>query len=115
MKKALGLILALGLVTSACGGSSTDPASANSCDELADAGIAVVQDALDSIAGMSMDELMVLTEQPEEFEKLETLDFDGRAEELGCDMEQLMCATLDRLTADGEAAGMFLKSIQEGC
>ena len=119
MRKALGLLLALALMTTACGGSGgTDPAAADSCDALVDVGMNVLQDALDSIAGISLDELMEMTEQPEAFEKLETLDFDGRAEELGCsdaEVETLSCSKVGQLKADGEAAQFMLESFTSGC
>ena len=114
MRKTLGLLLAFALAFAACGGSSSDPASAGTCEELADVGVAMLQDALDSIAGLGLTE--VPEEMPEAFVKLEEIDV--RAEELSCSDaqgEELLCERYGRLKADGEAAEFFLSALSEDC
>jgi hypothetical protein len=114
MRKTLGLVLAIALVIPACGGSGSDPSSADSCEELADVAIVMLQDALDSLAGLGIDE--VPEEMPEAFEKLEEID--TRAEELGCSDaqgEELLCERIGRLRADGAAAEFFLVTLTDSC
>lgn len=115
MKKNLGVFVALALLVAACGGDGgSDPASASTCEELADVSIVLVQDALDSIAGLGIDDMP--EDMPEAFVRLEELAV--RADELGCTEEEgsrLLCERYDRLTADGEAADVFLESLSGGC
>ena len=115
MKKTLGLVVAIALMAAACGGGSgSDPASADSCEELADVAIVMLQDALDSIGGLGIDE--VPDEMPEAFVRLEEID--ARAEALGCaddQGEELICERVGRLNASGEAATFFLESISSDC
>lgn len=119
MKKALGLLLTLALATAACGGGAgTDPAAAKSCDELADVGINVLQDALDSVSGMTVDDLMDMTDLPPAISLLETIDFDTPADTLGCSddaMETLSCDKIGNLKADGAAAEFMLDGFSSGC
>ena len=115
MRKTLGLIVVLAVTAAACGGDSgNDPSTAESCEELADVAVVMLQEALDSIAGLGIDE--VPDEMPEAFVRLE--DIDARADELGCsdeEGERLLCERYGSLRADGEAPEFFLSSLQDGC
>lgn len=128
MKRALGIALAavLAIAVAACGddgGSSADPASAGSCDELADIGIDMVQGAIDELGSMSVQEFLeaasgddppaAIVRMEEQGEALE-----ARAEELGCtetDAQTLMCDRIDRLHADTEVGTLLLQSFVSAC
>ena len=121
MKKALGLLLTLAIATAACGGGSgTDPASAKTCDDLAEISVNLIQELLDSTAGMSMDELNSLEEPPAAFAALEEkgVELEERAAEIGCseeDAQQLTCDRASDLSASGEAAEFLLELFLSGC
>ena len=130
MKKLLGLLLALTLVTAACGdddgggvGNSTDPASANTCDELADVTINLLQDAIDSVSDLSVADFLEIAsggEMPEAVERLDTMgdELETRAGQIGCsdaDAQSLVCARIDRLQADSEVADLILQGIAGEC
>jgi len=120
MKKTLGLLLTLAIATAACGGSSSDPASAGSCEELADVSVEIVQGVLDSVAGMSEEEFFGLDELPAAFLELEQKgeDLERRADEIGCteaEAQALACERIGNLKADGEAAQGLFDSFIDGC
>jgi hypothetical protein len=126
MRRALWLLLAVALVAAACGdddGAGTDPAAAGSCEELADVGINLVQDAITELDSMELSEFMELAasdEIPEELRRLEDIgtEMEARAMELGCSEEEgdaLLCDRVDRLQADGEVGTLIIEGIKSDC
>lgn len=130
MKKSLGLLLALALVTGACGddddggiGKSTDPAAASTCAELADVTINLLQEAIDSVADLTLTDFMDLAgtdQMPEAINRLDTMgaDLQSRADALGCsdeDGEALICERIGNLSADTEISQLILGSIGDSC
>ena len=127
MRRMLWLLLAVALVAAACGdddgGGGTDPAAAGSCEELADVGINLVQDAITELDSMELSEFMELAasdEMPEELQRLEEIgiQMETRAEELGCSEEEgdaLLCDRVDRLQADGEVGTLIIEGIKSDC
>jgi hypothetical protein len=131
MKKTLGLLLALTMVVAACGdddggggvGNSTDPATASSCDELADVTINLLQEAIDSVSDLSVADFMDIAatgEMPPAVERLDTMgnDLEARAGQLGCDdadAQRLVCARIDQLEANSEVADLILAGIAGEC
>lgn len=126
MRKALWLLLVLALVAAACGdddGGGTDPASAESCEELADIGINLMQDAVDQFDDMDLAEFMEMAssdEMPAELQRLEEIgtQMETRAEELGCSDEEgdrLMCERVDELKADGDVGKLIVEGIKSEC
>ncbi|MCJ7725178.1 MAG: hypothetical protein MUP76_02150 [Acidimicrobiia bacterium] len=128
MKKALSLLLALVLLTAACGdddsgGASIDPASAGTCGELADVMINLFQVAIDSVSDLSVTDFMALADgedMPEEIQRLDTIGdaIGDRAAELGCSDEegqQLVCDRIGNLKADGDVAQLLIAGIASDC
>lgn len=119
MKQIALLILALGLVVTACGddGASTDPASIDSCESLADASIDLVQDVITELEAMSPSDVGALT-QGEVFPAFTAFEERGvtlgdLGQELGCDnIDQLVAERADQLEAD--PANGFTRLIVEG-
>ena len=102
MKRLLGPLVVLALVVAACGGDdAADAGSLDSCEGIADAGIAMIQDVIDEIDGMTLEEQIALggEEEPEMFQNLETRgqELETRAEEVGCSDEQMAGLVADRL------------------
>ena len=110
-------VLVLGL--SACGGGGeVDVASASTCEELADASIGVMQEALDQLAGMSMEEAQEAG--PEAFEDMEQQgeEIEAKAEELDCDedsADELLCDRVEQLQADGPVAEFVVEGLKSEC
>jgi hypothetical protein len=128
MKKSLSLLLALALLTAACGdddsgGGNTDPAAANSCEELADVMINLLQEAVDSVADLTITDFMALSadgEMPEAIQRLEAIgeSFEARADALGCSDEegqQLVCDRIGSLKADTDVAQLLVAGIASDC
>lgn len=102
----------LGVVLAACGGGTAtsttpaDPASATTCEELADAMVAINQELIDQVGEMSVEELTAAG-GPASFE-----DWVAKAQlaasqtvELGCGdvLEGMLAERADRLEAKGPA------------
>jgi hypothetical protein len=118
MKKFIALLLVLGLVVAACGDDDAavdykDPASISDCDQLLDAGMALLQDFMDEVEGLGLDAL-ASDQPPEAFIQLEA---DGtaltdRGEELGCSAEELDAGIVERVgdldVADDNVIGQFI-------
>jgi len=112
MKKLGVLLIVTGLVFAACG----DSDSASSCEDLADDGIALVQDMLDELSDLSLEDIssdeepQALQDFTEKGEALQT-----QADELGCTDEQmteLVSARVGSLDADGPIAELILEGLQ---
>jgi hypothetical protein len=129
MRRVIGsmLVLALAVTIAACGddggGSAADPASAGSCEELADIGIDMVQAVIDELGSMSMQDFLEAAsgdEPPAAITRMEEQSdaLEARAAELGCsetDAQTLLCERADRLHADTEVGTLLLQSILSGC
>ena len=106
------LCVVLVMVLVACGDNkatlaiSADPASATTCDELADAVVAVNQELIDQVGDMSVEELAT-SGGPLSFEGWVTKAQLGAARmvELGCEdvLEGMLTERADRLQAGGPA------------
>ena len=118
MKKIIGLLLVLGLLVAACGGDDAgvdykDPASIGDCDQLLDAGMALLQDFIDEVDGLGLDAL-ASEEPPEAFIQLEAdgTALTARGEELGCSAEELDTGIVERVddleVADDNVIGQFI-------
>lgn len=127
MRKVFLLVLVIATTAAGCGdgdgGSGTDPAAANSCEELADVGINLMQDAVDQLDEMSLTDFTELAssdQMPAEMQQLEDIGnrLEARGDELGCSDEegqQLMCERIDQLTADGEVGKLILEVLEGEC
>lgn len=127
MKRPLTMLVAVAMVAAACGGGSgsgnTDPASANSCEDLADVTINLMQDAIDAMEGLELADFLEMSdtgEMPEELTQLEDAgaQIEQRAEELNCsaeDAQRLVCERIDSLHAEGEIAQMILEGVAAEC
>jgi len=95
MKKLSVVLIALVMVAAACGDDdASDPGSIDTCDDAADATIALVQDVIDELESMSPSDVGGLT-QGEEFPAF--VGFAARGEELGLKVEALACSDIDAL------------------
>lgn len=117
MRRAAAIILAGSLVVAACS-SSDDAESAETCDDLARAGLALIQDVLDELDGMSIEELVELGDQePEAFANLEAEGqaLDTKATDLGCGEDELsayVASNVDDLDANGPVSELILEQIK---
>ncbi len=119
MKRLLTLLVVAMLAFTACGdsgGGSDDPGDATNCDELVSSGLALFQDVLDAMSGLSLADL-ASEEEPAALQDLESRgeELDQRASELGCDEDELSADLLDRideLDAEGEVAEFFLEQLK---
>ena len=124
MKKVLGLLLVLALMTSACGddGGNTDPAAAKSCDELTDVLFNLMQEAIDSVADMSLADFMdtAQSDMPAAISRLETMgdELQARAEVLECsdvEAQAAFCSRIGELRADSELAQLLVSGPGGNC
>ena len=122
MKKLMGLLLALALVMAACGDDdAADPASLDSCDAIATAGIDLLQSTRDEIDALNTEEqsaLLTSDEEPAFVTELEARGtaLEARAAEINCTDEQigeLMFGKFDRLSAESTVGQLFLGFFQE--
>ena len=126
MKKLIGILLVLMLVTVACGdddGGSADyrnPESIGSCEELLDAGMAMLQDFLNDVAELDLAAL-ASEEPPAQLASLETNGeaLEARATALNCSTAELDAGIVERVgdleVADDNVIGQFILSgIQSG-
>ena len=118
-------VLALwALGSAACGSPEvTDPASADDCAELVEAGRAVAENVLERLSGQTLVELEAAN-PGDPFAAVEhlmrTSELDERADELGCHPEELRvqaCEIYGGLAyrARGEVAREFLAPYLESC
>ncbi|MDX1691754.1 MAG: hypothetical protein R3290_12100 [Acidimicrobiia bacterium] len=122
MKRLIGLLLVLAMVVAACGDDdAADPASLNSCEDIAEAGIALFQRAIDEIDGMSAEEraaMLTSEEEPEIFTELETdgAALEARAAEIDCSNDaigELMAGQMGELSAESAEAQLIVSVIQQ--
>jgi hypothetical protein len=119
----LVLLLALGAV--ACGGSDDDAdedqvatvENAETCEELVDAFMPIMQGVLDAVSDMSIAELMA-DEEPDVLDDFEEqLDaVEAKSDELDCqedELNALLEERLDQLTATGPVGELILELIRE--
>ncbi len=123
MKKLVVALLSLALVVAACGDDdAAEPASLDSCDALAVAGIAMLQDTIDLVDELSVEELAAFgetVETPAGFDALQARgdELSARATEIGCsdeEMADLVAARSDDLSADSVFGQFILDGVRGG-
>ena len=123
MKRFAAALLLLALVAAACGDDdAADPASLDSCEGLAAAGVAMLQDTIDLIDGLDASALAALTDEsepPPEFAALQDRgeELTARADEIGCSDEEMAALLADRagdLSADSVFGQFILESVSAG-
>jgi hypothetical protein len=121
MKRLLGLLVVLALVVAACGDDdAADAGSLDSCESIADAGIAMIQDVIDEIDDMTLEEQIALgssEEEPQMFQDMEARgeELETRAEEVGCSDEQMAELVVDRLSdlsSDSDFGQLVLETVK---
>ena len=97
MRRIITALLAMVLVTAACGDDAGDPADLDSCESVADATIDLVQDVIDELGGMTASEFGEMTqgEVPPAFVEIEE-----RGEALGTRAQELECSNIDDLVQE---------------
>lgn len=111
MKKVALLIAALAVVASACGGGD-----AGGCAAIMDDGLALFQDAIDELDGLSLTDLSDGSDpfSSDDFERRST-DLEQRTTDEGCTNEEMSELFVDRIgeleAGDTNPAGQFLVSI----
>lgn len=118
MRRAAAIIILVGtFIAAACGGGD-DAGSAETCDDLAQAGLDLIQDVLNELDDMSLEELIELgDEEPEAFQNLEAEGqaLDTRATELSCDEDALsafVASNVSDLEASGPVSELILEQIK---
>ncbi len=123
MRRLAVALLAIALVAAACGDDdAADPGSADSCEGLAVAGIAMLQETIDIIDNMDIADLIALGESdetPEVFADLESRgdELEARADELGCSDEQIATLMAERagdLSSDSDFGRLILEGVRSG-
>lgn len=122
MRKYIVLLSVMILLLPACGGSENEPqdaGDAESCEDVADLTIDLMQNMLDEISGMSAAEFTGGEQLPESFQQFQTdaEELRTRGEELGCsteEMQTLIQERVDQLEAEGPAAEMVLERLRNG-
>lgn len=119
MKETIAIVALFGLVAAACSSDSASGGESRDCDDVGQAGIELLQDALDALGELSLEELAALGEdnQPQAFTDIENagqqLDEDAAA--LGCDeadLEQYVTSRVDQLEANGPVAELVLEQLK---
>ncbi len=124
MKRTVTAVMALVLVLAACGGddAAQDPASIDSCEGLAGAGIVLLQDTIDLIDSLDANALAALgegDEVPPEFAEVEARgnELTERADAIGCSEEEMARLMADRagdLSSDSVFGQFILEGIRSG-
>lgn len=114
MRKYFILVAALGLVAAACGGDS-----GGSCESVADDAIDVIQEVIDEMDALSLEEIASMEEEPQVLQDMEQRaeELQDQANDLGCsdaEMEQLLNARADQLTANGMFGELLVDELQSG-
>ncbi len=120
IRRALVLIVAFGLLASACGG---DSISASNCEELADETIELFQRLIDDVdtefEGMSVEDFVATGGDLPSIERFEqdAATIDELAAELGCTQTDIASAVQNRigeLTAKSDLGRFLIDSIRSG-
>lgn len=124
MKRIATLLIALALIAAACGDddAAADPASLDSCEGLAVAGISMLQDTIDLIDGLDATALAAFSDGsdvPPEFVEIQQRgdELTARADEIGCSDEEMAALMAERaadLSADTAFGQFILESIKTG-
>jgi hypothetical protein len=123
MKRIAIALFGLALIAAACGDDgAADPASVDSCEGLADAGVALLQDTIDIIDSMDVEALAALGEEgatPPELVSIEERgeELTDRADALGCsdeEMAALMAERAEDLSSDSIFGQFILEGIRSG-
>lgn len=123
MKRFATAVLCLSLMAAACGDDdAADPASLDSCQGLAGAGVSLLQDTIDLIDGLDAAALASFgegTDVPPEFRAIQTRgdELTARATEIGCsdeEMASLMSARAGDLSADSVFGQFILEGVRAG-
>ena len=96
MRRSAALLITVALVAAACG-DDDGAAGLDSCEGVADATIALVQDVIDELESMSPSDVGALT-QGEEFPAF--VEIEQRGIELGTKAEELACTNIDALVQE---------------
>ncbi|MCJ7725378.1 MAG: hypothetical protein MUP76_03195 [Acidimicrobiia bacterium] len=122
MKKFTAVVLAFALFAAACGDDdAADPAAIESCEDAADATIAMHQDVVAIIGALepaALGALMTGTE-PAEFADIETTAaaIGVKSQELGCtNINELLVERVDQLTAaeDNAIGQLIIQGVIDG-
>jgi len=118
------LALAPALLAASCGddGGKVDPSSLQTCGEIADAAIDVLQQTIDIVDEMSVDDLVGVGdpgEAPDEIRAIEEagMALEARALELGCTDEQMSGLMRERagvLSAESTPGQLVIEGLREG-
>jgi hypothetical protein len=111
VRKSIALLMVLGLLAGACGGSD-----ANSCENFADRDIDIMQRWLDEVDTMTPGEMMA-PEEPAFMSDVEAelLALQLEAQDAGCDVatiDRLVRDRTDRLSAESPMGQMMLELIK---
>ncbi len=123
MRKFITILLAFALIAAACGGddAAKDPADIDTCEDLADVTIVMLQDVIDVLGDLDAAQMGALMggETPEAFTPLE-----ATAAAIGIRAGELECANLDELlveraddlsAADDNAFGrLIIQGVRDG-
>ena len=108
MRKLTMIFTALALMLAACGGGDAG------CPSIADDGVALIQDAIDELDGLSLADLDSNPLDSDDYER-RAEDLERRSGQAGCtddEMAELFSERVDRLSAgSNNPAGEFLISI----
>lgn len=117
-------LMALALVVAACGDddAAADPASLDSCDGLAVAGIDLLQDTIDVIDGLDAEGLAALAnaeETPPVFVEFQRRgdELTARADEIGCSDEEMTTLLAEKaggLSAESTFGQFVLEGVRSG-
>lgn len=123
MTRLAAALLALAIVAAACGDDgAADAGSLDSCEGLAAAGIALLQDTIDVIDDLDPAELATLGESdttPPAFAALEARgdELTARADEIGCSDEEMASLMAERaagLSSDSIFGQFILEGVKAG-
>lgn len=121
MRRFAAFVAAMALISAACGDSGGGSSGGFAdCDDLAQAGIDLLQDVLDEVSDMSLEEFAAAAEtegDPEFLAKFQGQadDLDTGQADLGCsdaELESYIIDNLDQLTATGTVGELVLDAIK---